>query len=192
MVEIDPNVLKNAQDMLKGIPGAAKKAAKTAIRKTVRGAKQDAVRKVKERYTIQPGDISRIMDIGLSGDGLSGELRSKGRVNSLADFKHNPRSVPKNRWPTGKYLYAQVIKGEGGTIAHAFLARMANGHVGIFQRGDHGESNASLPIFKLNAPSVPQMLESATICGFLQKRMEERLQSNMDHEVNAFLMGYRK
>lgn len=51
MIEIDPNVLKNAQDMLKGIPGAAKKAVKTAIRKTVRGAKQDAVRKVKERYT---------------------------------------------------------------------------------------------------------------------------------------------
>lgn len=192
MIDIDPSVLKNAQDMLKGIPGAAQKAAKTAIRKTVRGAKQDAVRKVKERYTIQPGSISCTIDTAMSGGGLSGELRSKGRVNSLAAFKHNPRSVPKNRWPTGKYLYAQVIKGEGGTIAHAFLARMESGHVGIFQRGDHGETNTSTPISELNGPSVPQMLESETICEFLQKRMGERLQSNMDHEVNAFLMGYRK
>ena len=84
------------------------------------------------------------------------------------------------------------MKGEGGTIAHAFLAKMRSGHIGVFQRGGHGANNASLPIEKLSGPSTPQMLGSPTVADFIQKRMEERLAVNVEHEVNAFLMGFRR
>ena len=53
MIEIDASALQQAEKMLQGIPGAAKKAVSTAARKTVRGAKKDAVQKVRERYTIK-------------------------------------------------------------------------------------------------------------------------------------------
>ena len=192
MIEIDAGTLKEAEELLKGLPGAAEKAAKTAIRKTVRGAKQDAARKVKERYTIKPAYITRTIRFDFQAGGLAAAFRSKGRVNDLAYFKHRPQSVPKHRPPKGSYLFSQVIKGEGGTIEHAFLAKMKSGHIGVFQRAGHGAQNSSLPIEKLSGPSTPQMLESPTVSAFIQKRMEERLQSNIDHEVNAFLMGYRK
>ena len=100
--------------------------------------------------------------------------------------------MPKRRPAKGKYLYSQVVKGEGGTIAHAFLAKMKSGHVGVFQREGHGANSASLPIEKLSGPSVPQMLGSPTVSEFIQKRMEERLAVNVEHEVNAFLMGFRR
>ena len=54
MIEIDASALDRAEEMLKGIPGAAKKAVNSAAKRTVRGAKKDAVQKVKERYTIKP------------------------------------------------------------------------------------------------------------------------------------------
>ena len=201
MIEIDAGALKEAEELLKGLPGAAEKAAKTAIRKTVRGAKQDATRKVKERYTIKPAYITRTMRFDFQAGGLAAAFRSKGRVNDLAYFKHRPQSIPKHRPPKGKYLFSQVIKGGGGPIAHAFLAKMKSGHIGVFYRtGEYGRNNHinksgkldQEMIEKLSGPSTPQMLESQTVAAFIQKRMEERLQKNIDHEVNAFLMGYRK
>lgn len=192
MIEIDASALQQAEKMLQGIPGAAKKAVSTAARKAVRGAKKDAVQKVRERYTIKATYITRTMSFSNEGGGMSFGFKSKGRVNDLAYFKHNPGSVPKRRPAKGKYLYSQVVKGEGGTIAHAFLAKMRSGHIGVFQRGGHGANNASLPIEKLSGPSTPQMLGSPTVADFIQKRMEERLAVNVEHEVNAFLMGFRR
>lgn len=191
MIEIDASALDRASRLLAGMPGAAEKAAKTAVRKTVRGARKDAVAKVKERYTIKPTYITRTLGFSFSVGGLTGAFKSSGRVNDLAYFKHNPESVPRRRPPKGKYLYSQVVKGEGGTIAHAFLAKMRSGHVGVFQREGHGASNASLPIEKMAGPSTPQMLGSPTVAEFIQQRMEEQLERNIGHEINAFLMGYR-
>lgn len=190
MIEIDASALDRAEEMLKGIPGAAKKAANSAAKRTIRGAKKDAVQKVKERYTIKPSYITQTMSFNWGGGSFG--FSSKGRVNDLAYFKHNPGKIPARRPAAGKYLYSQVIKGEGGTIAHAFLAKMRSGHIGVFQRAGHGASNTSLPIEKLSGPSTPQMLESPAVSSFIQRKMEERLAVNVEHEVNAFLMGYRR
>ncbi|WP_314905002.1 phage tail protein [Selenomonas artemidis] len=189
MVEIDASAAQNAARRLERLPGAARRAINTAIRKSISGAKQDAVRKVKERYTLRSVYITRTIKTYRTAFGAS--IISRGRVNDLAYFKTNPTRPPKRRPPKGKYLYSQVVKGEGGTIAHAFLARMKSGHVGVFQRAGHGAGHASLPIEKLAGPSTPSMLGSPTVSAFIQKRMAERVSGNLDHEVNAFLMGYR-
>ena len=125
-------------------------------------------------------------------ENMTGILSSKGPVNDLSYFKTNPKTVPKRRPPEGKYLYSQVVKGQGGTIAHAFLAKMKSGHVGVFQRAGHGASNASLPISKLSGPSTPQMLGSPSVTEFIAKKMLERMDKNLEHEIDAFLKGYRR
>ena len=187
MIQIDARDLQKSKQLLAGIPGAADKAAKTAIRKSIRGAKKDATQKARERYTIKPGYVTKTIKFSFPAGGAV--MTSKGRVNDLAYFRTNPKSVPKKRPPTGKYLYSQVVKGQGGTIAHAFLAKMKSGHVGVFRRT---AGNDSLPINKLSGPSTPQMLESPTVRDYIEKRIQERLASNIEHEVNAFLMGYRR
>ncbi len=187
MIEIDASDLIRAQQLLQGIPGAAQKAANTAIRKSIRGAKKDATDKAKERYTIKPSYITRTMKVSFQGGGAV--LTSRGRVNDLAYFKHKPTAVPKRRPAKGNYLYSQVVKGQGGTIAHAFLARMKSGHVGVFRRT---AGSSSLPIAKLSGPSTPQMLESPGVREFVEKRAQERLSKELEREVNAFLMGYRR
>ena len=191
MIEVDARGIEQAQELLKDIPGATKKAVITALRKSLRNAKKEAVKKVRERYTIRKaGYVSRT--IKMKVENMTGILSSKGPVNDLSYFKTNPKTVPKRRPPKGKYLYSQVVKGQGGTIAHAFLARMKSGHVGVFQRAGHGASNASLPISKLAGPSTPQMLGSPSVTEFIAKKMLERMDKNLEHEIDAFLKGYRR
>lgn len=191
MIEVDARGIEQAQELLKDIPGATKKAVSTALRKSLRNAKKEAVKKVRERYTIRKaGYVSRT--IKMKVENMTGILSSKGPVNDLSYFKTNPKIVPKRRPPKGKYLYSQVVKGQGGTIAHAFLARMKSGHVGVFQRAGHGASNASLPISKLAGPSTPQMLGSPSVTEFIAKKMLERMDKNLEHEIDAFLKGYRR
>lgn len=69
---------------------------------------------------------------------------------------------------------------------------MKSGHVGVFQRAGHGSSNASLPIEKISGPSTPQMLGAPTVAEFIERKAQERMAENLDHEINAFLMGFRK
>ncbi len=191
MIEVDARGIEQAQELLKDIPGASKKAVSTALRKSLRNAKKEAVKKVRERYTIRKaGYVSRT--IKMKVENMTGILSSKGPVNDLSYFKTNPKTVPKRRPPKGKYLYSQVVKGQGGTIAHAFLAKMKSGHVGVFQRAGHGVSNASLPISKLSGPSTPQMLGSPSVTEFVAKKMLERMDKNLEHEIDAFLKGYRR
>lgn len=191
MVEVDARGIEQAQELLKDIPGSSKKAVSTALRKSLRNAKKEAVKKVRERYTIRKaGYVSRT--IKMKVENMTGILSSKGPVNDLSYFKTNPKTVPKRRPPKGKYLYSQVVKGQGGTIAHAFLAKMKSGHVGVFQRAGHGASNASLPISKLSGPSTPQMLGSPSVTEFIAKKMLERMDKNLEHEIDAFLKGYRR
>ncbi len=191
MIEVDARGIEQAQELLKDIPGATKKAVSTALRKSLRNAKKEAVKKVRERYTIRKaGYVSRT--IKMKVENMTGILSSKGPVNDLSYFKTNPKTVPKRRPPKGKYLYSQVVKGQGGTIAHAFLARMKSGHAGVFQRAGHGASNASLPISKLAGPSTPQMLGSPSVTEFIAKKMLERMDKNLEHEIDAFLKGYRR
>ena len=191
MIEVDARGIEQAQELLKDIPGATKKAVSTALRKSLRNAKKEAVKKVRERYTIRKaGYVSRT--IKMKVENMTGILSSKGPVNDLSYFKTNPKTVPKRRPPKGKYLYSQVVKGQGGTIAHAFLARMKSGHVGVFQRAGHGASNASLPISKLAGPSTPQMLGSPSVTEFIAKKMLERMDKNLEHEIDAFLKGYSR
>ncbi len=187
MIEIDASELRKAEKLLAGIPGAADKAAKTAIRKSIRGAKRDATQKARERYTIKSSHITKTIKFSFPAGGAI--MSSRGRVNDLAYFRTNPKSIPKKRPPTGKYLYSQVVKGQGGTIAHAFLAKLKSGHTGVFRRT---AGNSSLPIEKLSGPSTPQMLESPTVRDYIEKRVQERMAKNLEHEVNAFLMGYRR
>lgn len=182
MIEIDTRDLDRAARLLQGLPGAIGKVSRTAVRKAMKGVKREAIQKVTERYTIQKSRVGKTMRVTYQGAGAV--FSSRGPVNDLSYFKHNPRSVPKRRPPVGKYLYSQVVNGQGGTIAHAFLAKMRSGHVGVMRRT---AGNASLPIEKLAGPSTPQMLGSPSIAEYMENRLAERLGAALEAETDAYL-----
>lgn len=182
----DKGSLEQAAEALRGLPGAIDKIAQKATRASMKGVKREATAKVAERYTIQRGRIGTTMRVAYKGK--TAEFSSRGRVNDLAYFKHTPRSVPKHRPPKGKYLFSQVVKGEGGTIAHAFLARMRSGHVGVFERTD---GNKSIPIEKKAGPSTPQMVGYPTIRDYLEEQMKRRFEEAMEAGTAEALGRFR-
>ena len=186
MIEIDDRDLQRAANLLQAFPGAVDRLSKRAVRSSVKGVKREAAQKITERYTFQKKRIAGALRVSYRGTGAV--FSARGRVNDLAYFKHNPSRVPAKRPPKGKYLYSEVVRGQGGTIAHAFLARMQSGHVGVFHRVS---GNASMSIAKNFAPSVPQMLGSPSIRDYMEKHLQTRLAGAVEREVDQFLMRYR-
>ena len=68
------------------------------------------------------------------------------------------------------------------------LAEKADGPVGVFRQ----TANRSLPIKELYGPSIPQAMTRQEVSDRIMQGIEKRLAKNVDHEVNAFLMGYRR
>ena len=186
MMEIDDSDLQRAANLLKEFPGAADRLSKRVVRSSVKGAQRAAAQKIAERYTFQKKRIAGAMRVSYRGNGAV--FSACRRVNDLAYFKHNPNRVPTKRPPKGRYLYSEVVKGQGGTIAHAFLARMQSGHVGVFHR-THG--NESMPIAQNYAPSVPQMLGYPSIRSYMEEHLQGRLSVAVDREINNFLARYQ-
>lgn len=187
MIEIDDYDLQRAADLLREFPGVVDRLSKRAVRKSVSGVQRQAVQKISERYTVEKKRIRPTLSVSFRGSSAS--FSSRGRVSDLSYFKHNPRRVPTRRPAKGRYLYSEVVRGQGGTIAHAFLARMQSGHVGVFHRVN---GNESMPIQKNYAPSVPQMLGSPSIRSYMEKHLQKRLSGAVEREVDNFLARYRQ
>ena len=172
---------KNLGDIilkLSRIKGGMERAAKNAVSRTLRGGRQDAVRRAGLRYTA-PQSIVR-SSITLRSSGLSGEMKSTGRRNPLEKFKHRPTRRPKRMPPGG--VYAQIVRGQGGYLRHAFL--MKNG--GVYER----TGKSRFPIRRLHSPSAPGMTAHPRVSAFVLAKMEERLAVNLSHSAAAVIGGY--
>ena len=163
---------------LANVPGALEKAARRAVRRTLRGGKQDAARKVGQRYTIKVGEVTKT--IKLSQSGLSGKMTSQGPRNPLKKFRLKPRSRPKRMPPGG--VFVQNVKGQGGFIRRGFLQRSGN----VYER----VGRPRFPIKHLKGPSAPGMLGNPHVGPHIESKMFERLQINLDHAISAIIGGF--
>jgi len=153
--------------------GKLRRALRSAVMRTLRGARKDAGTKIKQRYTIAAGKVTRT--IKLRAMGLSGEMTSSGPRNQLPWFVVRPRSRPKKMPPGG--VFVMNVRGQGGFLRHAFLQK--NGQV--YER----VGRPRFPIRRLSGPSAPGMLSSPQVAPFIVRKMEERLGINIEHEVAA-------
>lgn len=173
---IPPPDLQRLIDIVSRIPGGLERAATRAVRRTLRGGKQDAARKIAQRYTIKAGVV--IGTIRITQSGVSGEMSSRGRVNPLKLFKIRPRSRPKK--PLAGGVYVQNVKGAGGYIRRGFLTRSGNvvSRTGISRYPLRGHAG----------PSSPGMLSK--VGDEVSDKMFQRLEINLNHELSAILGGF--
>lgn len=173
MPEIELVNLDSAVIQLSLIPGKAEKAARLALRKTLDSAKKFAKKEVRKRYTIREvEEVTGTIMTQFSG-GLSGKIVSRGPRISLEHFKATPRGRIEKR---GKYIFASVVKGQGGILKRAFRPRRG----GIIF-GRNGKSR--LPISKLYAHSAPQMLSHKRVADPLKKHIQNELQKNLLNSI---------
>ena len=98
----------------------------SAVRRTIQAGKSEARARIIARYTAKnPLSLGKVSTkIG----GLRGSLTFGGRRNQLKKFNINPRRRI-NPAPAGG-VFAQVVKGQGGSLSHAFLMKSGN----VFER----------------------------------------------------------
>ena len=169
--------LEEAIAALSKSPNGLVKAVKSAVRRTLRGAKKDAGTKIKARYTINAGEVTKTIKLHQSG--FSGAMTSSGSRNPLKKFNIRPRSRPR-RMPSGG-VFAQNVRGQGGQIYHAFLQRSG----GVFER----VGSSRFPIRQLKGPSAPGMLSAPPTSSYIVAHMEQRLGINLEHELSAAMGG---
>ena len=187
MIEIKADQIERAQALLRHIPRAVPKALANAINRAAQGGRTDAVKKAREIYVIPAGRVRETIEISKAQPSkLSAMVLARGRPRALSYFKITP-SKPTKRKPKGG-VNAQVKRGAGGRIAKSFVAKMASGHVGVFNR----QGASRFPIVQRYGPSVPQMIGSSTVTRFVEEGARRRLSERLDHEINRILRGYGK
>ena len=80
----------------------------------------------------------------------------------------------------------QRVRGKKNLKGKPFIARMKNGHKGIFQKKENRK------IEELKTLSIPQMLGSESVMEYIRSNNEvdNVLEKNLRREVNRILKGY--
>lgn len=176
MFTVTVSGLEEAVARLSRSPTGLDRAIRSAVRRTLRGAKKDAGSKAAARYLVGAGEVLRT--IKLSQSGFSGSMTSSGARNPLKKFRINPRT--RLRRPPAGGVFAQVLRsGGGGMIRRGFLQRSG----GVFER----VGKPRFPIRQLRSVAVPQMLSNPVVGPFIEAKMSERLGINIEHELAYFL-----
>ena len=140
---------------------------------------------MRERYIVKASTVREPLKIErASSSSPIAILRAVGRVIPLSKFKIRPSKPTPGR---SKPVTATVIKGKGGTIPKAFVARMPTGHVGVYRR----KGRPRLPIMELYGPSVPQMIGNEEVMRALEEKAQQTLDERMEHEITRLLEGIK-
>lgn len=148
---------------------------KSAVRRTLRGAKKVAGQLVRARYVRNAGAF--ISTLRLKQSGFSGSMTSSGSRTPLKKFIVRPSSRPRKMPPGG--VHATVVRGQGGQILHAFLQRSG----GVYER----VGRSRFPIRQLKSVSPPGAFGNPHVAPKIVSNMETRLQVNLEHELAYFL-----
>ncbi|MBE0470509.1 MAG: phage tail protein [Methyloprofundus sp.] len=182
LISVDESHIERANRMLHGLSGAAPKALSRALNRSLENARSNAVKKVREEYTVRARDVRQTIRLTRSKPNqLEGEVRSTGRSLPLSAFSVAPKTVNgKRRSP----IRVSVRKGSKQGMNRAFVARVG-GSVRVFER----VGGRRLPIRQLFGPSVPQMIGNKTVVDFVSIEARKTMDVRLDHEIKRILDG---
>lgn len=159
-----------------------------ALNKTAAQAKTQAGREIRDRYNIGTRLIGRQIKITrATATTLTAIVKPFGRRFPTLAFQAR-------QTPAGVRI--QIKRGSPKVIAHAFIARLKSGHLGVFARGFYsGRSfvhrtrrvtrypQPDVPITELFTIGVPQAFGSRVVIDALQRKVREKFPAILAHEI---------
>ncbi|MCI8857361.1 MAG: hypothetical protein HFH26_12575 [Clostridiaceae bacterium] len=202
--------LEWAQRLL-GDPEKYRKALQSANQRAASFIRTNSARFIRRRYAVPAAIAKAAADVSIyfsgHGGGHQANIDFKGRRIPLyrysgaapaaptQDVGRNVRALVHGNWRIvhpSVPAYGHQLKGTSAEIFHnAFVARMKNGHTGIFQRTGGVTDQESHAIEEIMGSSVPQMLGAEDVFDAVAREVSEKFDGWLEHEVNAFLNGYR-
>ena len=202
--------LERMQKLLAGFPNGVEKASRSAMSRAVSHLRTNSAKAIRERYDISAANI-------LANENVSVRYSFQNGVQAFVTFAG--KKIPLYRYggasPTqpsvdASKLVRVMIGGQWRTVhpgiparghqlkstsptqfQSAFVARMESGHVGIFERTGGMTAKRNNAIRELMGSSVPQMLGSPEVTEKLTGEAMKKFEERLEHEINAFLYGWR-
>lgn len=182
--------LARAEKMLSGIPGGMEKAVRSAMARSVSHLRASSVKAVRERYDIAAADVRANENVTVRysyHDGVQASILFAGRKIPLHRYGGAAPKYPVPGNPNAPAFGHQLKSTSPERFHSAFVARMpVSGHVGLFER-----TGGKDEIQEIMGSSVPQMLGSPEVEERLARESMEKFEDRLDHEINAFLNGWR-
>lgn len=154
-VEVDKKTLAEVEYMLSTVKFGVNDALRIAANKTGETARSRVVKKIAETLTLTQKRIKQDTKLYRANFGnLTSKVAVKSKPIPIIDFKHGVQTK------TG--INVTVRKGNRVKYRHQFIAKMSNGHVGIFERKllAGGRAVARLPIEEQYGPSIALVFHS--------------------------------
>jgi prophage minor tail protein Z (GPZ) len=189
-VSVSNTALSRAESALEEIPRAFQKALPRAINRTLISGRVIASKAAAEKFSVKPSEVKKACRIiKASNKKPEGELRLSGSNLPLRSFAHTPRSE-NTTGARRKQVSVSISRSRREVLNKGFKWR---GH--IFERTGIRKATKANPrvhetIKKRYGPSVVAMVGNQA--EKVQDRMNEMLQTRLDHEVNAILEGKAK
>lgn len=184
MIEITSETIERTQTLLAGIPKGAERAFSSAINRGLSYTKTQAFKQVKKVYEVKQKALNEATKTSVqtaSVGNLVGHISFSGVKIPLYKFQVTPK-VPEK----GKKVRAGVMKGNRTEFEHAFIAKMKNEHIGIFER----VTSKRFPIEEKMGLSAKQMIENEVIMDQLTQEAQEKVDERLKHEIDRILNGY--
>lgn len=178
--------LAKVEKLLKDIPKGVEKATSSAINRSLVTLKKNVKKEVTDNYGIKSTEVEKAMVVQKATlTKITGSIESKSPLLSLYKFlKSNNENEIKVL--IKKTSGTQRVRGKKNLKGKPFIARMKNGHKGIFQKKENRK------IEELKTLSIPQMLGSESVMEYIKSNNEvdNVLEKNLRREVNRILKGY--
>lgn len=200
MIEIDEKNLKKAQELLKGIEKGVERAATSAINHSLGKAKTKLKKKITAEYYIKSSDIEKTLSIKKANfSNLTGTISSRSRRTSFPKVKLK-KSGTSLLAGVKKSNGISVMKGKSELFGKPFIAKMRNGHIGVFQRtirkrngiGIKKSKEQQNPIKELYTISIPQMAGDKGVQKYIEEETSKIVNERFEHEIDRILKGYYK
>ena len=188
-VSVSNTALSRAESALEELPRAFQKALPRAINRTLISGRVIASKAAAEKFSVKPSEVKKVCRIiKASNKKPEGELRLSGSNLPLRSFAHTPRS--ENTTGARRKVSVSISRSRREVLNKGFKWRGR-----IFERTGIRKATKANPrvhetIKKRYGPSVVAMVGNQA--EKVQDRMNEMLQTRLDHEVNAILEGKAK
>lgn len=176
--------LERAIKLLAGIDKGRSlhKAVMAASDRAAKSAETQAGRLAAGRYVIKKSSFTSHVQtkrktVGGSNGNYSVTISFAGGVIPLIEFG--------TKFSKDGGVYASVIRGSGGDIAHAFIAPVF-GKIGAFEH----VNGTTGPVTQKYGPSAAHMMMDEGVVDQMDKVMRETFEKRMDHEVDRILNGW--
>lgn len=177
-IQISNEGLERANATLKSMREKLPSAISRTVNRTMDGLRTDAVSETHERYFVKAKDVRSSLTFKKATSGnLMGEMISRGKRHSLADYQLTPSTPRKGK----KIQLKGAVKREGGlkSLGPAFLVKRSGGKYFPFYRIGKGKWKMN----SLISPSMPQIIKNEETVKAIEKGAEERFSKRLDHEV---------